>query len=169
MWFRRGWFLLFVLLVTAVLVGCSPAGSGVVEPTAAPEAGEEEGEVEHGHEEGETDHEHAEGEDEDHDHSSGRIPNEGAVIRIVSPADGALFTTADEVLVEVETENFDLSAEGKHWHVYVDGVSYGMIVGGDTDHALRNLEPGEREISVYLSIETHEEMEDGDAVIITVE
>jgi hypothetical protein len=97
------------------------------------------------------------------------LPNNGAVIELVAPADGDVFGTADEVLVEVETENFDLAAVGNHWHVYVDGASYGMIVGGDTDHALRNLAPGEHEISVYLSTETHEELEDGDAVTITIE
>jgi hypothetical protein len=40
------------------------------------------------------------------------------------------------VAAEVGTENFDLAAEGNHWHVYVDGVSYGMITGRDVDHAL---------------------------------
>lgn len=143
-----------------MLAACSPAGSGEVELAAAePTAADE-------HEEGVADHEHAEGEETDH--SANRIPNHGAAVRIISPTDGAVLGTADEVLVQVETENFDLTAAGKHWHVYVDGASYGMIMGGDTDHALRNLAPGEHEISVYLSNELHEELEDGDAVVITV-
>jgi hypothetical protein len=165
MWLRTRLILLMILLLTAAFVACSPSGSGGVEPTAGHEV--DEGEADHPHEEGEAEHEHAEGENSDH--SDNRIPNNGAAVRIVSPADGTVFGTADEVLVEVETDNFDLAAEGNHWHVYVDGASYGMIVGGDTDHALRNLEPGEHEISVYLSIGSHEEFAEGDAVVIQVE
>jgi hypothetical protein len=177
-------FLLSVLLVAIVaagtlfaLVSCSPSATGGQTPTpeaeeVVPIEGEPTEEADHEHSEGEADHEHDEENEHaesEQGHSAGRIPNDGAVVRIVSPADGAVFGAADEVLVEVETENFDLAAEGNHWHVYVDGASYGMIVGGDTDHALRNLEAGEHEISVYLSIGTHEELEEGDAVVIQVE
>lgn len=165
---RRGLFLWLVLLLTAVLVACSPAGSGGTEPAAS--GGQDDHETEaadHEHEEGEEDHEH-EGESAGHGHGD-RIPNNGAIIRIVSPEDGAVFSAADEVLVEVETENFDLTEEGMHWHVYVDGASFGMIMGGDTDHALRNLEPGMHKISVFLSNEAHEELEEGDEITIVVE
>jgi hypothetical protein len=33
---------------------------------------------------------------------------------------------------------------------------------------IRGLEPGRHEIAVYLSIDTHEELEDGDAITIEV-
>lgn len=157
---RRRLFLWLAFLLTAMLVACSPAGSGGTEPAA----GEHQDNAAGDHEDGGDDHDEAEGAGH-----GDRVPNDGAVVRIVSPEDGAVFNAADEVLVEVETENFDLTEEGKHWHVYVDGASFGMIVGGDTDHALRNLEPGTHEIGVYLSTDTHEELEDGDTVMITVE
>lgn len=107
-------------------------------------------------------------EEMDHDDHN-RIPNEnGATITITSPADGETFGALDQVIVEVEVKNFELGAES-HWHVYVDDVSYGMVMGGNTDQALPGLEPGEHEISAYLSLGTHEEYEDGDSVTIVVE
>lgn len=106
--------------------------------------------------------------DEDHEDSD-RIPNDGAVIHISSPADGATFTEGDDITVEVEVEGFDLSVEGAHWHVYVDDQSYGMVMGGDLDSVLRAVEPGEHTISAYLAGPDHIELEDGTSIAITVE
>ncbi|MCA9918932.1 MAG: hypothetical protein KC445_13315 [Anaerolineales bacterium] len=117
------------------------------------------------------DMDHSEMEHMDHDHSEtpARIPNEGgASITITSPQAGDTFKTTDQVIVEVDVQNFELGTEN-HWHVYVDGTSYGMVMGGNTDQALPGLEPGEHEVSVFLSIATHEEYEDGDSVMIVVE
>jgi hypothetical protein len=106
----------------------------------------------------------------DHEDQPGRVPNEGgAAITINSPVDGATFSTLDQVLVEVNVQNFELGVDGNHWHVYVDDVSFGMVMGGNTDQALPGLEPGEHEVSVYMSLGTHEEYEDGDSVTIIVE
>jgi hypothetical protein len=157
----------FILLLTLLLVvGCSSSGSQSQTETEHQEAEEE-------HEEAE---EHVEGdeheEDEEHDDSEphDRIPNEnGAAVHLIAPADGEVFQHGDQIIVEVETENFDLSQEGYHWHVYVDGESWGMVMGGNTDQPLTGLEPGEHEISAYLSIASHEEYEDGDSIHITVE
>ena len=44
-----------------------------------------------------------------------------------------------------------------------------MVMGSNHDQVLRGLEPGEHEIGVFMSIETHEQLEDGDSVTITVE
>ncbi len=157
------------MLVAALLVisGCN--SSGGQEPAADEASGEtdsdHEEDADHGHEDG--DHE-----EEAHDESEphGRIPNEnGSTIRIITPADGDVFNHGDQIIVEVETENFDLSQEGYHWHVYVDGKSWGMVMGGNPDFPLNGVEPGEHEISAYLSIPSHEEYEDGDSVTITVE
>jgi hypothetical protein len=137
--------LLFILLLAAA---CAPS-------TGEAQLTEEEAQHDDGHE-------------HDEDQSSERVPNNGAAIRIVSPTEGTTFQAADEIMVVVEVENFTLG-EGNHWHIYVDGSSWGMVMGENRDDTLRGLEPGEHEISVYLSIDTHEELEDGDAVTIVVE
>lgn len=162
------------LLIGALLLGaifmtaCSSAGGS--EPAAGEmeEMDHDNGDMNHddadmNHDDGDMEHEH------DDDGAVNRIPNQnGAAITIISPADGDTVNALDQVLVEVDVENFELTS-GAHWHVYVDDVSYGMVMGGNTDQALPGLEPGEHEISVYLSLETHEEYEDGDSVTIIVE
>ncbi len=159
----RFWLLIALLLGGLFLAACS--SSGGTEPGAEDTVTEDED-----HED--TDHEHEEDQDHEHDENEAhdRIPTEGgATISITSPEDGATFNTLDQVLVEVTVENFDLGEDGNHWHVYVDGVSYGMVMGGNTDQALPGLEPGEHEISVFMSIGSHEEYEDGNSVTIMVE
>ncbi len=159
----RFWLLIALLLGGLFLAACS--SSGGAEPAVEDTVTEDED-----HED--ADHEHEEDEDHEHDENEAhdRIPTEGgATISITSPEDGATFNTLDQVLVEVTVENFDLGEDGNHWHVYVDGVSYGMVMGGNTDQALPGLEPGEHEISVFMSIGSHEEYEDGDSVMIMVE
>jgi hypothetical protein len=50
----------------------------------------------------------------------------------------------------------------------VDGETYGMVVGENYRQVLRGLTPGEHEISAYLGLGTHEELEDGSVITITV-
>jgi len=110
------------------------------------------------------------GMDMEHEHDEGRIPNpDGATVSIVSPTDGATFAAGDEVIVEVQVENFALGEDGSHWHVYVDGTSWGMVTGGNTTQSLRGLESGEHDIAVYIAGGDHIEFEDGDSIHITVE
>lgn len=120
-----------------------------------------------------TNEEHVMEEEEhgEHEHEGEeRIPNpDGATITILSPADGATFAEGEEVLIEVEVENFALGEDGNHWHVYVDGSSWGMVMGGNTSEALRGLEPGTHEIETYIAGGDHIDFEDGDSVTITVE
>ena len=100
--------------------------------------------------------------------SENRVPNNGASIKIISPTTGASIQKGTQVILEIETVNFDMSQEGKHWHVYVDGQSWGMVTGGNMDQPLTGLGSGEHEIAVYLSIDTHEELADGDSITIVV-
>ena len=146
---------LFVLLL---MVACT---------TSSDEGGAAE-ETEHMEEEMEHDDEHSHDDDHDHQDEHNRVSNNGAGVHITSPADGDTFKVGDEVTVEIELENFELG-DGNHWHIYVDGTSWGMVMGENVDDTLRGLEAGEHEISVYLSIDTHEELEDGDAIMIVVE
>jgi hypothetical protein len=101
-------------------------------------------------------------------HVAGRVPNKGAAVRILSPRDGARFAPGEEVRVEIDTENFLLGEQGNHWHVYIDGGSSRMIMGKINDAVLRDLTPGPHEISAYLSVGSHREMEEGAAVKIEV-
>ncbi|MCA9897366.1 MAG: hypothetical protein H6654_05250 [Ardenticatenaceae bacterium] len=150
----------FWLVITLLLAGLFLAACGSTEPAADEE-------VEHMDDMAHDDGEHEEVHDPNEVHM--RIPNEdGAAISITSPQEGDTFKTLDQIIVEIEVENFELGGNN-HWHVYVDGTSYGMVMGGNTDQPLPGLEPGEHEISVFLSIDTHEEYEDGDSITVVVE
>lgn len=106
----------------------------------------------------------------DHEHSEERIPNpDGAAITILSPEDGAAFASGEEVIVEVKVDNFALGEDDNHWHVYVDGSSWGMVMGGNTSQSLQGIEPGEHEVEVYLAGGDHIEFQDGGSIHITVE
>jgi hypothetical protein len=77
------------------------------------------------------------------------VPDPPAV-RIVAPQDGATLF-GDSVTVRVETDNFSL-AEGRHWHVWVDGVLQGMIY---EDAAQVTVPPGEHRICAILGDPEH--------------
>ena len=164
---RRSSLLLGAMLVLALTLfsACSAASSG---GDGSMEEGGEMEEMEH-EEEGE--HiEEGEHEEDEHEHAEDeRIPNNGATIRILAPADRSSFAEGEEIVVEVEVENFALGEDGNHWHVYIDGTSWGMVVGGDTDQALRGVEPGEHLLETYLAGGDHIDLEDGDAITIVVE
>ena len=119
----------------------------------------------HGQHQSPGDHSHDRGNEEA---SSGRVPNNGAVVRIVSPVEGATFSQDDQIIVEIEVENFTVGVAGNHWHIYANGVSQGMIMGQTAEYVLRGLEPGSYELSVYLADSDHRDLEDGDSVQITV-
>ena len=120
-----------------------------------------------------TNHEHANNEGE-HEHNEAEshdmIPNDGAVIRLISPVNGTTFTTADEIKVEVEVENFPLGQDegGNHWHIFVGESEYAMVVGQNTSDVIRGLEPGEYTITVNLANGDHQDLEDGDSVTVTI-
>ena len=97
-----------------------------------------------------------------------RVPNNGQFVHIVSPDTGAQIPFGQQVILEIETDNFDMMEEGNHWHVYVDGQNWGMVTGGNMDQPLTGLSAGEHTIHVYLSIDTHEELEEGDSIVISV-
>ncbi|KAA3642959.1 MAG: hypothetical protein DWQ07_20770 [Chloroflexi bacterium] len=155
----NGKLLLSVLLIFAfVLAGCGGAAATetMTEDMDAME-----------HEDNEMDMDEGE-----HKHDAGaevvRVPNDGAVVSIQSPADGASFAANEGVLVEIAVANFTLGEDNNHWHVYVNGVSWGMITGEDTSHVLQGIEPGEHLVEVYLAVGTHEELENGDSITIII-
>lgn len=124
------------------------------------------------------DNSHNNGGGEGHDHDDDghahdeveRVDNDGAVVRIVRPAEEVFTMKAgEELIVEVEVEGFALGVDGNHWHVYIDGASWGMITGGDTDTALRGIEPGEHKVEVYLAGGDHIDLREGDGFLLVVE
>lgn len=143
---------LLLLVSLSVLAACTATDP---EPGAA---NTHEGE----HEEGEHEHEEGEGHSE-------RVPANGAEIMITSPEDGTTFADGEDVVVEIAVENTVLGEDGMHWHVYVDGESWGMVMGGNTSQVLRGLDPGEHEVEVVLSNAEHLDLEGGDIIHIMVE
>jgi hypothetical protein len=103
-----------------------------------------------------------------HEMEDGMVPNDGAVIRIVSPADGATFAVGDDIKVEIEVENFKLNDDGSHWHIYVNGSSYSMVTGETYSWVVRGLEPGEHEIMAHLALGTHQDLEEGAMIHVTI-
>lgn len=169
------WNHVFISLVVIMAFGTATACSSSAgdDEADAVEHDEEDTHEEDTHEETEHEednHEEVEHEEIEHEHEeSGRIPNDGAAIHVLEPADGSAFSSGDDIVVEVEVLGFDLAAEGNHWHVYVDGTSHGMVTGGDTDKVLRGLETGDRLIEVFIAGGDHIEFEDGDKITITVQ
>ncbi len=97
-----------------------------------------------------------------------QIPNDGAVVRIVAPADGLTLAADSEVKVEIETDNFSLDSTSHHWHIYVDGQLNKMVTDGLPHATLPKLEPGQHQIAVHLATADHQELEGGTVVTITV-
>ena len=94
------------------------------------------------------------------------VPNDGAEVRITTPADEASFKSSDSVPVTIDTTDFTIGEDGNHWHIYIDGDPI-MVMGGYT-FVLQNLSPGQHDIEVYLSNGHHEDLEQGDKVTILV-
>ncbi len=95
------------------------------------------------------------------------VPNNGAEVTLVSPADGVVVAAGADIPITIETVNFPIGENGNHWHIYLDGTPI-MVMGGNT-FVLQNLAPGEHTIEVFLSLGTHENLEKGDSHTITVE
>jgi hypothetical protein len=97
-----------------------------------------------------------------------RVPNNGAVIRIVSPADGVVCPAGMDIEVCVELEHFALGQDGNHWHISIDGQPWDMIMTDSLKEKLRGLAAGEHKIEVFLADGEHRDLEQGDAVRVVV-
>jgi len=116
----------------------------------------------------EAEHGHMEGTPEAETHNHGeRIDAGGALVRIVSPADGAVLDT-NNVVVRVETTNWDLG-EGKHWHLYVNGKEQGMSLGGSYTLQARDLLVGANTLEAVLSNDLHQELNATHRITVTVQ
>lgn len=75
-------------------------------------------------------------------------------IRIVKPL-GSDVVYGSQVSVSVETQNFELNADGQHWHIWVDGQLV-MMVYGPT--ALIDVAPGAHEICAIMGDANHADL-----------
>jgi hypothetical protein len=97
-----------------------------------------------------------------------RVPNNGAAIRIVSPADGSVCPAGMDIEVCVELEHFALGQDGNHWHISVDGEPWSMVMVDSLKEVLYGLEPGEHTIEVLLADGEHRDLEEGDEIRVVV-
>jgi hypothetical protein len=104
-----------------------------------------------------------------HNHAQGnRIDAGDALIKIVSPQDGAVLKE-NAVIVRVETLNWPLGEQGRHWHLYVHGAEQGMSQGNSPALQARDLRPGENTIEVVLSNDLHQELNATDTIVVRYE
>ena len=85
-------------------------------------------------------------------------------LRLVQPVAGIHYGTA--VNVRIEATNFDVTTEGRHWHLWVNGQLQGMVYQPD---AIIDLEPGTYTLCVSLGNTDHADIAMPDGVVITVE
>lgn len=71
-------------------------------------------------------------------------------IRIVQPRSGVIF--GETLTIAIDTPNFDVTAEGRHWHLWVNGQLQGMVY---QPTAIIDLPPGDYQICASLGNSDH--------------
>jgi hypothetical protein len=85
-------------------------------------------------------------------------------IRIVEPSDmGVVY--GGQLGVTVETQNFDFSATGQHWHIWVNGQLMQMVYGPT---AILDVAPGTHEICAIMGTAEHGDVGAPAAIRVTV-
>lgn len=89
-------------------------------------------------------------------------------VTILTPEDGAVYTstnaTAVAIPVVITTTDFTIPADG-HWHLLINGVDNGPVLGYET---VVNLTPGVYAISAELHTPEHTSLGVSDTVTVTV-
>jgi hypothetical protein len=93
---------------------------------------------------------------DEHDHGE-RIDANDAEVKIISPQDGAVLDRPT-VIVRVETTNWPLGEDERHWHLLVKGKEQGMSQGNAPALLASDLQPGENVIEAVLSNKLHQEL-----------
>jgi hypothetical protein len=86
-------------------------------------------------------------------------------IRILSPDDGEVLY-GGEVLISIETENFDLTSDARHWHLWVDGQLVGMVY---QPVGIIDLTPGTHRICASLGNTDHADLGMPAGITVTVQ
>lgn len=85
-------------------------------------------------------------------------------ISIVQPVtESVIYGSA--VSIRIETQNFDVTGEGRHWHLWVNGQLQGMVYQPD---AIIDLKPGTYLICASLGNTDHADLGEPSGVMITV-
>jgi hypothetical protein len=107
------------------------------------------------------------GDEAAHDHGA-RIPANGASVQIVSPRDGVVLNNL-AVIVRVETVNWPLGEDERHWHLLVNGKEQGMSQGNAPALQAHDLQPGENILEAVLSNKLHQELDATHKIIVRYE
>ncbi len=104
---------------------------------------------------------------DEHDHGE-RIPANGAAVKIISPAHNAVLDR-DTIIVRVETTNWPLGEDERHWHLLVNGKEQGMSQGNNPALQAHDLQPGDNIIEAVLSNKLHQELNATDMIAVRYE
>ncbi len=74
-------------------------------------------------------------------------------VRIVEPSGDVVYGSA--VTIIIETENFDVTSDARHWHLWVNGQLQGMVY---QPTAIIDLEPGTYQICASLGNADHADL-----------
>lgn len=85
-------------------------------------------------------------------------------IELVSPTAGTIYGTA--VTVNIKANNYDVTTEGRHWHLWVNGQLQGMVY---QPTAIIDLDPGTYTLCVSLGNTQHADIGMPAGVRVTVE
>lgn len=90
--------------------------------------------------------------------------SDAPVVRLVQPVSEVVYGSA--VTIAIETDNFDVNAEGRHWHLWVNGQLQGMVY---QPTAIIDLAPGTYTICASLGNTDHADIGKPAGMRITVE
>jgi hypothetical protein len=104
---------------------------------------------------------------DEHDHGP-RLDANGAAVKIISPKDGAVLDR-DNIIVRVETTNWPLGEDERHWHLRVNDKEQGMSQGNAPALQASDLQPGENVIEAVLSNKLHQELNATHRIVVRYE
>jgi hypothetical protein len=104
---------------------------------------------------------------DEHDHGA-RIDANGAAVKILSPQNGAVLDRPT-VIVRVETTNWPLGEDERHWHLRVNDKEQGMSQGNAPALQASDLQPGENVIEAVLSNKLHQELNATHKIVVRYE
>ena len=84
-------------------------------------------------------------------------------VRLVQPTTDTVYGST--VTIQIQTNNYDVNANGQHWHLWVDGTLTGMVY---QPTAIIDLTPGTHTVCVSLGNSQHADIGMPDGIRLTV-